>query len=371
MAQAGRPAIADDPHVALRLDGVWAGHGGQQVLRDISFSVAAGEFVTLLGPSGGGKSTLLRCIAGLHRISAGRICLAGRVVAGTGRHLRPEMRGVNMVFQSYAVWPHMSVFDNVAFGLRKCCGGAELTERVMRMLRLVRLDALAGRDATGLSGGQQQRVALARALATDPAILLLDEPLSNLDTVLRAEMREEILRIQRDTGKASLYVTHDSKEALAMSDRIIAMRDGAIVQSGTPAELYDRPANRFVAEILGPANFLRARVVGVQDAMLAVDLTGFDSPCRILLPLRGRPAPPPGARIQVLVRPEHVAPCETGGLELRLRELRFEGARLALSAGNGAETLRFDLPRGAEALSPGDVMRVRLCAASLGWVPAP
>jgi iron(III) transport system ATP-binding protein len=237
-------------------------YGGVVAVRGATFAVGAGEHVTLLGPSGCGKTTTLRAIAGLERPESGEIRIGGEPVysSATGVHVPAERRGLSMVFQSYAIWPHMSVFDNVAYGLRvRRRPAAEVAERVRWALELVQLGGLADRGAAKLSGGQQQRVALARAFVFSPAVLLFDEPLSNLDAKLRAEMRLEIKELQRRLDITSVYVTHDLEEALAISDRIVVMRDGTIEQVGTPAEIYDRPRNTFVADFVGSANLVRGR----------------------------------------------------------------------------------------------------------------
>jgi ABC-type Fe3+/spermidine/putrescine transport system ATPase subunit len=237
-------------------------YGAVAAVRGVSFDVAAGEHVTLLGPSGCGKTTTLRAIAGLEHPAAGEIRIGSDVVySGRTRvNVAPERRGLSMVFQSYAIWPHMSVFDNVAYGLRvRKLPAAEVAERVRWALDLVQMGTLAQRSAAQLSGGQQQRVALARAFVFSPSVLLFDEPLSNLDAKLRAEMRLEIKELQRRLGITSVYVTHDLEEALAISDRIIVMRDGVIEQVGTPAEIYDRPRSTFVADFVGSANLIRGR----------------------------------------------------------------------------------------------------------------
>ncbi len=237
-------------------------YGGIVAVRGVSFTVGAGEHLTLLGPSGCGKTTTLRAIAGLERPMSGEIRIGGSPVFSSSADVNvpAERRGLSMVFQSYAIWPHMTVFDNVAYGLRvRRRPKAEVTLRVRQALDLVQLGDLGARSAAKLSGGQQQRVALARAFVFSPSVLLFDEPLSNLDAKLRAEMRIELKELQRRLDITSVYVTHDLEEALAISDRIVVMRDGAIEQVGTPAEIYDRPRNTFVADFVGSANLIRGR----------------------------------------------------------------------------------------------------------------
>jgi len=234
----------------------------------VSFTVEKGRFFTLLGPSGCGKSTTLRCIAGLETTDGGTITVDDRVVSGHSPKVMvpPDQRRIGMVFQSYAIWPHMTVFENVAFPLRAArrrrhIARSEIRSMVMESLERVRLEGFATRLATKLSGGQQQRLALARALVGDPSLLLLDEPLSNLDATLREAMRAELRTLQRDTGVTTLYVTHDQTEALSMSNVVAVMQEGRIVQAGRPREIYRRPATAFVATFVGRTNLLAARVV--------------------------------------------------------------------------------------------------------------
>lgn len=227
-------------------------------VRNITLRIAAGELFFLLGPSGCGKSTLLRLIAGLYEPTAGRIVFNDRDVT----HLGTEQRNAVMCFQSYALWPHLTVRQNVAFGLEvRGMDRASQARRIGEVLQMVQLSALAGRKPNQLSGGQQQRVALARALAVRPDCLLLDEPLSNLDAQLRQEMRGEIRRICKSAGLTTIYVTHDQREALSVADRIGIMRDGDLVQVGTPAELYHRPVNSFVAGFIGQTNLIPGQVI--------------------------------------------------------------------------------------------------------------
>src|SRR5262245_20458730 len=235
--------------------------------QDVSFSVAEGHLFTLLGPSGCGKTTTLRSIAGLERPRAGEISVNGRVMysSSKGVFVSPNRRGFGMVFQSYAIWPHMNVFQNAAFPLEVGGRGysrAHVRDHVMHVLTAVQLDHLADREATKLSGGQQQRLALARALVMQPALLLLDEPLSNLDAKLREKMRFELKRLQRELKITTVYVTHDQGEALALSRQIAVMNEGRIQQIGTPRDIYERPANQFVADFVGTTNLFEGTVVG-------------------------------------------------------------------------------------------------------------
>jgi iron(III) transport system ATP-binding protein len=274
---------------------------------DLTVEVEDGEMFTLLGPSGCGKTTTLRCVAGLEMPDSGEISIDGRVLFSSKRRIRvpANERGLGMVFQSYAIWPHMNVFKNVAFPLevlprRKRPAKRALRERVERALMTVRLDHLASRQATDLSGGQQQRLALARALVMEPALLLLDEPLSNLDAKLREEMVFELKRLQRELGITAVYVTHDQLEALAMSNRVAVMRDGRIEQVGRPREIYEAPRSRFVADFIGTSNFIDGVVEARQNGIYSVRTSDGE------LRIRSDSEFPVGAAVVVSARPEHV-----------------------------------------------------------------
>jgi iron(III) transport system ATP-binding protein len=256
---------------------------GSTGVDDVSLEIAVGEFFTLLGPSGCGKTTTLRSVAGLETPDSGRITLGDRVLFDSGMHIdrRVNQRGLAMVFQSYAIWPHMSVFENAAFPLRVAprksrLSGKQIRERVDRSLAVVGLDRFADQSATRLSGGQQQRLALARAIVIEPPILLLDEPLSNLDAKLRESMRIELKRLQRDLGITAVYVTHDQAEALSMSSRIAVMDKGKVIQVAAPRDLYQSPASQFVADFLGESNFIETTVTAGDAEGLTVD-TPFGS----------------------------------------------------------------------------------------------
>src|SRR5260370_17766838 len=252
---AATPAIAVE-NLVIRCGSVTA-------VESVRLVCKGGEELTLVGTCGCGKTSTLRAVAGLERPHAGAIRIGGRAMYDAARriNLPAERRGLSMVFQSYAIWPHMTVFENVAYGLRvRNEGGASLKEKVHHALDLVQMVPFANRNASQLSGGQQQRVALARALAFSPSVLLLDEPLSNLDAKLRAEMRIELRELQHHLKLTALYVTHDLEEALAMSDRIVVMRRGAIVQSGPPYEIYHHPRTAFVADLIGSPHPVRRRL---------------------------------------------------------------------------------------------------------------
>ena len=262
-ARAG--ATAGEPRIEV--SDLVVRYGDTTAVNGIGFAIASGELVTLLGPSGCGKTTTLRAIAGLENPTSGVIRLNGQTVwaGGRGPRLPAEKRGVSMVFQSYAIWPHMTVFENVAYGLRvRNASAADVRDNVARVLDMVQMGQYADRPSSNLSGGQQQRVAVARAIAFSPNVVLFDEPLSNLDARLRAEMRVELRELQRRLDITSLYVTHDQEEALAISDRVIVMNGGRIEQIGAPEDIYNRPVSRFVADFVGSANMIPGHVKGVE-----------------------------------------------------------------------------------------------------------
>jgi iron(III) transport system ATP-binding protein len=274
-----------------------------RVVDGVHFQVQPGHFYALLGPSGCGKTTTLRCVAGLERADSGTISIGADVLCRDGQHVPPDQRDIGMVFQSYAIWPHMSVFENAAFPLRVARprpGRAEIRKRVGEALELVRLSAYSSRSATQLSGGQQQRLALARALVREPSVLLLDEPLSNLDAKLRDEMRAEIRELQQRLGITALFVTHDQAEALSMSDRVAVMGDGRIVQEGTPAEIYQQPQTRYVADFVGKANFVEASLLERQGDAAVLSAMGQ----RLLAPCPAGVAP--GEPVLLSIRPEEL-----------------------------------------------------------------
>ncbi|MFB3885174.1 MAG: ABC transporter ATP-binding protein [Thermodesulfobacteriota bacterium] len=278
-----------------------------QAVRGVSFDVKDGEFYTLLGPSGCGKTTTLRCVAGLERIDQGEIAIGDSVVAGPRKFVPPYQRPIGMVFQSYAIWPHMTVAQNIAFPLKnleKKYSNQEMNRMIQEVLALVQLDGLGGRPAPNLSGGQQQRLALARALVYNPMVLLLDEPLSNLDAKLREEMRLELKSLSRRLGITTIYVTHDQLEALVLSDKIALMRDGLFIEEGEPYELYMYPRDPFTASFFGVNNILEGKIVQVDRAneMAQVDL-GFERP--IASPVRGFPIEV-DQKVQLALRPENI-----------------------------------------------------------------
>ena len=279
---------------AIEVEDLSIRYGNVTAVSSVSFSVKQGEQLTLLGPSGCGKTTTLRAVAGLEKPFGGTIRIGGRTMYdGAGRiNLPAEQRGLSMVFQSYAIWPHMTVFDNVAYGLRvRNESAATLKEKVHHALDLVKMGAFAERNASLLSGGQQQRVALARACAFSPTVLLFDEPLSNLDAKLRAEMRIELRELQRRLKVTSLYVTHDLEEALAMSDQIVVMRSGNIEQSGTANEIYNFPRTAFVADFVGSANLVSGRLLPERSVNGSIAVEVGDG--NVLLGVSHGRSPPP------------------------------------------------------------------------------
>jgi len=289
----------------VRATGLVKTFGAVTAVNDLSFEARAGEFLTLLGPSGCGKTTTLRLVAGLERPDRGEILVGDRAVssAASGLFVPPERRGMGMVFQSYAIWPHMTVFENVAFPLQELrVPRAQIRERVMAILGTVGLGELHARPAPMLSGGQQQRVALARALVSNPQVLLLDEPLSNLDARLREEMRFELREMQAKLGITSIFVTHDQAEAMTLSDRIVVMNAGRIEQEGSPEEVYQRPSTRFVMDFLGRANHLPARIRKIHDGSLVGEIEGSG----FCLPLVERGVWQPDQEVLLAFRPEAV-----------------------------------------------------------------
>jgi spermidine/putrescine transport system ATP-binding protein len=288
---------------------------GQSVLVDFDLDISHGEFVTLLGPSGCGKTTLLRLIAGFEQLDSGSVFLDGVDISP----LPPEKRQVNTVFQSYALFPHMTVFENVAFGLRiKGFSGARLQGKVGSVLSEVKMSGFVNRYPGQLSGGQQQRIAIARAIVNTPRVLLLDEPLSALDARLRREMQMELKRLQRELGIAFILVTHDQEEALSMSDRVVVMQDGRIAQVGTPREIYEDPANLYVARFIGDINLFPGTVTerrGEDELLISV----FD---RTVVARCGRKGLQPGQRVNLLLRPEDLRLTATAREDM----VFFEGA---------------------------------------------
>lgn len=327
-------------------------YGPRAAVRDFSLEVAGGEFISLLGPSGCGKTTALNCISGLLEPDRGRIELDGQDMT----HVLPERRHFGMVFQSYALFPHMTVGQNVAFGLEMAhVPRSEISGRVDEALARVRLDRLNDRYPSQLSGGQQQRVALARALVTRPRILLMDEPLSNLDAKLRVEMRLEIRRLHQALGMTTIYVTHDQAEALSLSDRMVVMREGTVEQVGRPEEVYAQPGSAYVAGFIGYRNLLPVRVEGTSGDFVHVKAPGG-------IDLRGTARSPlaVGALATAAIRPEDVVIGLEGepGMTATVELVEFLGEALEVSLDMGGE---LDLiARTAGRVAPGARVSVQV-----------
>jgi spermidine/putrescine ABC transporter ATP-binding subunit len=298
-------ALPTRQDIAVRLDGIHKRFGDAIALQDVQLPIRRGELMTLLGPSGSGKTTLLNLVAGFLVPDSGEIAIDGERVTD----IPPYKREIGMVFQSYALFPHMDVAANVGYGLRmRRLAEPEIARRVADALALVKLTGLEDRRPKQLSGGQQQRVALARALIVSPKVLLLDEPFSALDKSLRASMQVEVKELQRKLGVTTIFVTHDQSEALSLSDRIAVMSEGRIRQCGTPDEVYRRPADRFVASFVGDVNVLHARLERVEGARAVVALGA----ARIGVPAATLVALAAGAPVDLFVRPEQLRPAEAG-----------------------------------------------------------
>ena len=299
----------------LRLDHVSRDFGALNALKDVSLEVGRGEFIALLGPSGCGKSTALNCLAGLLPLTGGGIWLDDERID----RLPPERRGFGMVFQNYALFPHMSVRKNIGFGLRmQSRPKTEIDQKVEEALALVRLTEQGAKLPGQLSGGQQQRVAIARAIVIEPPLVLMDEPLSNLDAKLRLEMRAEIRRIHNSVGSTTIYVTHDQDEALSLADRIVVLRDGMVRQVGAPIELYGRPAHPDVAEFMGYRNLLRSRVAASGTESVTVEVGG----ARLSGVVVERPT---NGEAVVAIRPEDLTPRPGGPISATVATAEYRG----------------------------------------------
>ena len=337
--------------------------GGNEALRDVSINVDPGSFLVLLGPSGSGKTTLLRCLAGIERTTSGRITIGTRTVADGKAHLPPDQRDLSMVFQDYALWPHLSALDNVAFALRRRhLSRAQCRSRAEQMLQRVGLGALASRYPNELSGGEQQRVALARALVADTGLILCDEPLSNLDADLRERMRVEISTLVREAAATTVYITHDQAEAFALADMVGVLEKGRLIQVGTPEEIYAQPATPFVARFTGLAGELPVRIREQQtDGMVLVQPDGGNT-----FAARAPREAFSGETAVVMIRPTGVRLCGAGEddhhhhhLSGQVTDVAFRGRGYehAIDIGGGIQLTgvlaEHRVPR-------GDVVRVRL-----------
>jgi len=345
---------------AVVVDDVGKRFGPVRAVDGVSLTVADGRLLTLLGPSGCGKTTTLRMIAGLEQNDTGRIAIGDRIVSDPARGLfvAPERREIGMVFQSYAIWPHMTVFANVAYPLQvRHRPAAEVRERVLGTLKLMEMAHLAERPATALSGGQQQRVAIARALVFQPRVLLMDEPLSNLDAKLREQMRVDLRELQQRLGITTVYVTHDQEEAMVLSDEIAVMHEGRILQVAPPETIYTRPVNRTVAAFVGTPNLLPAKVLEVRWApgatLARVQGEDWNGWCSAPDGLQ------PGEAVTVIVRPEVIqlgrAPGSSGSAIAWtgvVRQRFFRGTRNLYTMQVGARTLTVEAPSD-QAAAPG------------------
>jgi iron(III) transport system ATP-binding protein len=345
--------------VGVNVEDVNLSYGGHRVLKGVNLRIEPGEFFAFLGPSGCGKTTLLRLIAGFNRADTGRVLVGDRDIS----HLPPWKRDVGMVFQSYALWPHLTVQRNVAFGLEeRRRPKAEIAARVAEALQLVGLSHLAERRPSQLSGGQQQRVAVARTIVVRPKVLLLDEPLSNLDAKMRVQVRRELRDLQQRLGITTIFVTHDQEEANTICDRIAVINDGVVQQVGTPQELYERPMNLFVANFLGTANILDGRIDGSgRDRSFIIE--------GIRLPIPPSSIVPPGAKL--VFRPQDATLGGDGAsLPGTIARREFLGASVRYTARIGASEIVVDVPfqAGAALHEPGSSVSVGLSPGAALWL---
>lgn len=376
LSKEGGSTVAERGVAQVSLRGVGKQFGSSIAVQGLSVDVPEQRFITLLGPSGCGKTTILRMIAGLEVPDSGIISIGGRVVSDptAGILLPPERRSLGMVFQSYAVWPHMTVWENVAYPLQvRRVGRAETERRVAAELKRMGLNDMAGRGATRLSGGQQQRVAIARALVCEPQVLLMDEPFSNLDSGLREQMAVELKELQRQLGLTTIYVTHDQSEAMVLSETVMVLDAGRVMQLGDPETIYLQPANAFVATFLGCTSLLPAEVERVlgeaegQTRLIAAG-RGWSGECRGEHGLR------PGDRGWLVVRAEsaRLGLVAERGVELtgRVVARTFRGDRQRYHLQVGDTTIQFDVPGRSEGLAAGSEVVVHLGSEDAWIVPA-
>jgi len=345
------------------------GSGEVLAVDDVNLEVKTGELVTILGPSGCGKTTTLRMIAGFEYPTSGSILIGDKDVA----KIPPNKRGLSMVFQSYALFPHLTIYENVAYGLRvQKLPANEIRERTERALDLMQLTTMAKRYPSQVSGGQQQRIALARAIVIEPSVLLFDEPLSNLDAKLREYMRDELRKLQKRLGITSLYVTHDQSEAMAISDRVVIMKEGRIRQVGTPREIYAFPQSRFVADFMGKANFLEVEVLGTDGESARIDIGGKT----FIVPRAGRVRPNSGSALLV-VRPEALRLISLANVE---NEIPLKGcvdrftyfgniARYEVATENGPLLIESYNPEASSIFEEGDNVGVLIDFESVRLLP--
>jgi iron(III) transport system ATP-binding protein len=333
-------------------------------VKEVSLTVQPGELLTLLGPSGCGKTTTLRMIAGFERPDVGRVFIGEQDVTD----LMANQRNIGFVFQNYALFPHLTVFENVAYGLRvKRMTGPEIGQAVREVLQMVGLSGYDRQFPNQLYGGEQQRVALARAVVIRPRVLLFDEPLSNLDAKLRVHMRRELQQLQKQLSITAVYVTHDQEEAMAISDRIVVMNQGAIAQSGTAEELYRRPASAFVAQFIGRTNLLTAKVLGEDAKGLAVEVAGRR------LHLGGeRPQPPPPRTIRLVVRPEVIglqAANASGGLPGTVASRMFLGEKVEYHVRVGEDLIQVTSYNPRTTYAAGEAVSLHLPSEGIPYLP--
>lgn len=360
---------------SLRLEGIAKSFGSTRILYDVSLDIHSGEFFSLLGPSGCGKSTLLRIIAGLETPDCGSVSVAGSSID----RVPPQKRGIGMVFQQYALWPHMTIGQNVRFGLESIgLTNAERDSRANRALERVQMEPFQQRYPHEISGGQQQRVALARALAMQPSIILLDEPLSNLDARLRGEIRQELVDLHHSLGTTMVYVTHDQEDALALSSRIALIHQGSIQQVGTPREIYQHPASPFVAKFIGDANLIPCTVVTAESNGIVIQLqTSKGSPFRVASPTRGPLQQ--GSSGFLCVRPScllvtrHAPTGDSPTLQASVRRITYRGSDYGVeleAIGSGrllAAVRESQLPKGLE---DGDMVFLSWETGMAAFVPS-
>jgi len=358
---------ATNKAVGIKIEGVDLSYGTNRVLKNVSLDIPPGDLFAFLGPSGCGKTTLLRLIAGFNRADRGRVLIDGEDVS----ELPPWKRDVGMVFQSYALWPHMTVSRNVAFGLEeRRVPRKEIEARVAAALEMVGLERLGHRRPSELSGGQQQRVALARTIVVEPKVLLLDEPLSNLDAKLRVEVRRELRDLQQRLGITTIFVTHDQEEANTICDRIAVMDKGEIQQVGTPMELYEHPENLFVAGFLGTANIIDGKLVGAGSnaAYETPEGNRIGLPASTKLPLEGRLVFRPQS--VTLAEVDDVPPMDRATFQGRISHREFLGATMRYGISFGKREILADVPfrAGDRQHVPGDLVWASVPASALLWL---
>ncbi len=324
----------------------------------INLDIEPGEFVCLLGPSGCGKTTTLRMLAGFEVPTNGKIFIGDENI----EKLTPDKRDTAMVFQNYALFPHMNVYDNIAYGLKlQKLPKSQIDARVKKILHLMKMEDFAERVPSQMSGGQQQRVSLARALVMEPGVLLFDEPLSNLDAKLRLHMRDEIRKLQQEVGITSIYVTHDQSEAMGLSDKVVIMKDGVIEQVGTPTEIYQKPANAFVANFIGRANILEAVIKDMDDNNYILDIHGVE------VPVEKNSEYKAGDKVEVVVRPEGIVITDEGEFTARVEKSMFMGAHHEYEVNYFGRSLEISVsnPRGKKTIGVGEDLKFSLDKSSL------